>query len=197
MKYMGDSKWWDKRFEVRELNIMPHEKCLEDDMKFFSKSGKILDIACGDGRNATFLGKLGYQVIGVDFSRVALQRLDYFAQKENLTIKTKLVDLSTADEFFRTNENEFDGVIINHYRLKPQLYHVLMKHIKTNGILWVNGFRDVLTDNPNIKITDVLMENDFLSIKDCKLEDKKLYEIGEKKCDKLLFCNTYFLWIVN
>ena len=74
-------------------------------------------------------------MIGVDFSRVALQRLDYFAQKENLTIKTKLVDLSTADEFFRTNENEFDGVIINHYRLKPQLYHVLMKHIKTNGIL--------------------------------------------------------------
>ena len=25
------------------------------------------------------------------------------------------------------------------------------------------------------------MENDFLSIKDCKLEEKKLYEIGEKK----------------
>lgn len=51
MKYMGDSEWWNKRFKIRELNVMLNEKCLEEDVKFFHKCGKILDVACGDGRN--------------------------------------------------------------------------------------------------------------------------------------------------
>lgn len=178
MKYMGDSKWWNERFKVRELNIMPYEKCLEDDIEFFHRNGKILDIACGDGRNAIYLARLGYQVIAIDFSEEALSRLNYFIKKENIEIKTKLVDLSSNDVL--VNLDEFDGVIINHYRLKPQLYSVLMKHIKAGGVLWINGFRDIPINNPNITATDILMDRDFSSIENYKLENKKLYELGQK-----------------
>ena len=31
MNYMGDSHWWNERFKLRSLNIMNHEKCLEED----------------------------------------------------------------------------------------------------------------------------------------------------------------------
>ncbi|MGL4912044.1 MAG: class I SAM-dependent methyltransferase [Romboutsia sp.] len=178
MKYMGDSEWWNERFKVRELNLMLHEKCLEDDIKFFCRAGKILDIACGDGRNAIFLARLGYHILAIDFSDEALSRLDYFAKKENLKIETKLVDLSTDNIF--TNLDKFDGVIINHYRLKPQLYSDLMNHIEEGGILWVNGFRDIPNDNPNITAPDILIESDFMSLEEYKLENKKLYEVGQR-----------------
>ena len=179
MKYMGDSKWWNERFKVRELNVMMHEKCLEDDIKFFHRNGKILDIACGDGRNAIYLARLGYHVIAIDFSEEALSRLKYFIKKESLKIETKLVDLSSNDVLI--NLDKFDGVIINHYRLKPQLYSDLMNYVKEDGVLWVNGFRDIPADNPNITALDILIEQDFVSLESYQLENKKLYELGQRK----------------
>lgn len=32
MEYMGNSQWWNDRFKARELNIMKHEKILEEDI---------------------------------------------------------------------------------------------------------------------------------------------------------------------
>ncbi|MPQ44811.1 class I SAM-dependent methyltransferase, partial [Clostridium tarantellae] len=148
MKYMGDSNWWNERFKIRKLNIMHHEKCLEKDIKFFPKEGKILDVACGDGRNSIYLAKLRYSVCAIDFSEEALTRLNYFSRKENLHIETKLVDLSTNDVFI--NLDKYDGIIINHYRLNPHLYNKLFRYVNEGGILWVNGFREVPNDNPNI-----------------------------------------------
>lgn len=179
MKYMGDSEWWNKRFKTRELNVMLNEKCLEEDIKFFNKYGKILDVACGDGRNAIYLARLGYHVLAIDFSEEALNRLNYFTKKENLKIETKLVDLSRDTAF--VNLDKFDGVIINHYRLKPQLYSNLMNYIKEGGVLWVNGFRAIPNDNPNITSADILVEQDFVSLNNYKLENKKLYEVGQRK----------------
>lgn len=48
MKYMGDKNWWNERFKMRKLNIMNHEKLLEEDIKYFPSEGKILDVASGD-----------------------------------------------------------------------------------------------------------------------------------------------------
>lgn len=179
MQYMGDSNWWDERFKGRELNIMKHEKCLEDDIRYFPKRGKILDIACGDGRNSIYLARLGYYVHAVDFSKEALNRLNYFAKSENLDIETKLIDLSSNNAFI--NLDKYDAIIINHYRLNPKLYKDLISYINTDGVLWINGFREVPNDNPNINECDILSERDFESLHKHKLQDKKLYEVGERK----------------
>ena len=36
--------------------------------------GRALDVACGEGRNAVWLAERGWQVTGVDFSEVALEK---------------------------------------------------------------------------------------------------------------------------
>lgn len=179
MKYMGDSDWWNTRFKDRKLNIMMHEKRLEDDLIYFPTKGKILDIACGDGRNAIYLARLGYEVIALDFCEEALNRLNYFIEKESLKIQTKLLDLSKDDSFI--NLDKVEGIIINHYRLKPKLYSNLMNYVNNDGILWVNGFIQIPTDNPNITELDILRESDFTSLNTYRLENKEIYEINQRK----------------
>ncbi|MGN0350912.1 MAG: class I SAM-dependent methyltransferase [Roseburia sp.] len=179
MEYMGDSHWWNERFKIRKLTIMQHEKCLEEDMKYFSPTGNVLDIACGDGRNAIYLAELGYDVHAIDFSEEALNRLNYFCKEKNLKVKTDLVDLATWEGF--TDSNKYDVIIINHYRLDPKLYTKLIDCLNTGGFLWVNGFREVPNDNPNITKSDLLSVEDFLALCNYTLYNKKEYEIDNRK----------------
>lgn len=185
MKYMGDSNWWNERFRGRDLNLMCHEKCLEEDIKLFPINGEVLDVACGDGRNSIYLSRLSYSVNAIDFSEEALTRLNYFSKKENIDIKTRVVDLSTNDVF--GSLDKYDVIIINHYRLHPKLYNSLMSHINKGGILWINGFREVPNDNPNITEEDILTEEDFVSLNNYNIIDKKLYETDEKKFIRYIF----------
>lgn len=179
MEYMGDRDWWNQRFKVRELKIMVHEKCLEEDIKYFAKGGRILDVACGDGRNSVYLVRLGYKVTAIDFCEEALKRLNYFMDHESIKIDTKLVDLSKVNSL--VNIEKVDGIIINHYRLNSELYKTLMELLNPGGILWVNGFEEIPMDNPNITEADILREDDFRALDGYKLEKKKSYEIGERK----------------
>ena len=41
--------------------------------------GRALDLACGEGRNAIWLGERGWRVTGVDFSDVAIEKARQFA----------------------------------------------------------------------------------------------------------------------
>lgn len=179
MYYMGDSEWWDNRFKARGLKVMSHERILEEDLKYFPKEGKVLDIACGDGRNAIYLAEAGYEVMAVDFSEEALKRLDYFIQGKDLKIETKELDLSSEEAL--ESLDKFEIIIINHYRLKPELYAKLMQHISDGGVLWVNGFMEEPKDNPKITSTDILRNEDFSLLSRYELVDRKVYEIGERK----------------
>lgn len=180
MNYMGNAVWWDERFRSRENVLMAPEAKLELDLKYFEESHKILDLACGDGRNSVYLTKIGYKVYAVDFSIVALKRLKSFARNEGLEIKTKLTDISAIDEVSKL-ELKVDAIVVNHYRVARELYPVLITLINNDGILWVNGFEEVPADNPNIRERDTLQDNDFELLKNCILLDKEKYKFGERK----------------
>ena len=145
MEYMGNSTWWNERFKSQTLDRMAHEQRLEKDIKYFKIQGKLLDLACGDGRNAIYLSKLGYEVTAVDFSKEALNRLKFFMEEEKVFIKTKSMNLSKVNNL--DGFDQFDGILINHYRLEPKLYMDLMKHLKQDGVLWVNGFCEIPYEN--------------------------------------------------
>lgn len=179
MKYMGDVSWWDKRFSSREFNLAKHEKKLEEDIKKLKQSGHVLDVACEDGRNAIFLAKQGYMVEGIDFSAIALERLNYFANKENVCVETSVVDIEEEASF--DGLREYDFIIINHYRLDSERYMDLISHLKDNGILWVNGFCNVPTDNPFVSEMDLLTDVDFADLKNCILDSKDIYYEGNHK----------------
>jgi tellurite methyltransferase len=57
----------------------------------------VLDLGCGDGRNALPLARAGCVVTAVDKSRRGVERLAATAGAEGLTVKTFVADLATFD----------------------------------------------------------------------------------------------------
>jgi 2-polyprenyl-3-methyl-5-hydroxy-6-metoxy-1,4-benzoquinol methylase len=69
-----DSHAWDRRYADRELlwTADPNRFLVEQAAGLLP--GRALDLACGEGRNAVWLAQLGWEVTGVDFSPVALDK---------------------------------------------------------------------------------------------------------------------------
>ena len=158
MEYMGNESYWDKKFENRGGNPLKPEEALVKNI-IYLKSGTVLDLACGDGRNSLFLLQEGFNVTGVDFSIKALERLHNFAARNNYKIYTKKVDLSKADAL--DNIEEFDNIIINHYRLSKEQLSGIHEHIRIEGVLFISGFGQKHVPDSKIREEDLIQPSDF------------------------------------
>ena len=69
-----DATGWDERYRSKDSvwGIEPN-RYVRDQCESLPV-GEALDLACGEGRNALWLAQLGWRVIGVDFSEVAIER---------------------------------------------------------------------------------------------------------------------------
>lgn len=162
MEYMGDKNYWNNKFEVREDKVLSPEKVLVNNIGYL-KAGTVLDVACGDGRNALYLLENGFDVTGIDFSNRALERLNAFATRAGYTIETKQVDLSSSKSL---NElRNFDNIVINHYRASKEVLKEISKHINDDGILFVCGFGHKHKVDSKIRKEDLILESDFEEIK--------------------------------
>lgn len=184
MEYMGDEAYWNHKFRNRlEELLQPEELLLKDVALFhFGKFG--LELACGDGRNVIPLAESGYAMTGVDFSGIALERLKRFSEEHFVSVEIVQMDLSKRA--FLENLSKFDFIVINHYRLCPELYLDLIGHLNKGGYLWVNGFRDLPENNPDISEKDLICDQDFDDIQNMLL-DKKEYEIGNRRFIRYCF----------
>lgn len=58
--------------------------------------GKALDLGCGQGRNALFLAKHGFEVTAVDQNELALEILQSIVEQEDLEMTVGLYDINSA-----------------------------------------------------------------------------------------------------
>ncbi|MEM1109836.1 MAG: class I SAM-dependent methyltransferase [Planctomycetota bacterium] len=61
------------------------------------KPGRVLCLAEGQGRNALFLARLGWEVTAVDFSAVGMRAAARVAEREDLPLQTVVADLAEYD----------------------------------------------------------------------------------------------------
>lgn len=59
--------------------------------------GRALDLACGAGRNALWLASLGWKVLGVDYSEVAIETARARAEREGVEVELLCADLVTYE----------------------------------------------------------------------------------------------------
>lgn len=158
---MGNKEYWDEKFANRSDTPLSPEKSVVENIGYFKK-GSVLDIACGDGRNALFLIENGFEVTGVDFSSKALNRLKMFANRNNFPVSTKQIDLSVADSLKEIGM--FDNILINHYRLNKEQLADIENHITDAGMLFICGFGDKHKVDSKIRKEDLIQPTDFKDI---------------------------------
>ena len=61
------------------------------------KSGKALDLGCGQGRNALFLDQLGFDVTAVDVNPLSLNNLASIIEEEDLNMLAGTYDINSAN----------------------------------------------------------------------------------------------------
>ncbi|AOR23866.1 class I SAM-dependent methyltransferase [Clostridium taeniosporum] len=158
MEYIGNKKYWDDKFASRSDNVLSPERSIVENLTCFKK-GSVLDIACGDGRNALYLLENGFKVTGVDFSSKALERLRNFAKRSNYFVNTRQIDLSVSNSL--KNIGIFDNVLINHYRLNKKQFLDIENQITEGGILFICGFGHKHPVDSKIRNQDLIQQEDF------------------------------------
>lgn len=120
---------WNLRYQSDNMPMQTSDLLLKFE-SILPKNGRVLDIACGNGRNLKFLAKKGLQCEGIDISEVALSKI---AKDEN--IKTFCLDLDAHI----LKESHYDA-ILNFYYLNRDILKQVCQALKKSGILFLETF---------------------------------------------------------
>lgn len=154
-----DKIFWDKKYGT-EAYIFGKEpvEFLREHIDLLPR-GKVLDIAMGEGRNAVFLAKHGFEVDGCDISETAIKKARELARESNVTIHAFVADLET----YQLSKDTYD-VITCFYYLQRDLVPQMKAALKPGGVIvyetytlenWEHGF-----DGPKNK--DYLLQSNEL-----------------------------------
>lgn len=124
---------WDARYASEELvwSASPNVFLVEeaDDMA----PGKALDLACGEGRNALWLAERGFDVTGVDFSAVGLEKAGRLAEARG--VRLHLVEADVVE--WQPEHGGLDLVVVMYLHLVEADRRLVMR--KAAGVLAPGG----------------------------------------------------------
>lgn len=76
---------YDKYYKKRDYFGEPYKGLIEF-FKYYEPKGTVLDLGCGQGRDALSLGRLGYRVIGIDISSVGISQMNETASRLGIEV---------------------------------------------------------------------------------------------------------------
>ena len=94
--------WFETWFDTPYYHILYKDRNFEEAENFITllindlkipEHSKIIDLACGKGRHAVFLNRMGFEVLGLDLSEESISQNKIF---ENDTLKFKVHDMREA-----------------------------------------------------------------------------------------------------
>jgi SAM-dependent methyltransferase len=98
--------------------------------------GRALDVAVGGGRNAIFLARHGWDVLGVDRSPEALAQAREWAAAEQLALRLEQRDLESDRDL---GAESYDLIVVTNY-LQRDLFASLQAALKPGGTLLYETF---------------------------------------------------------
>jgi SAM-dependent methyltransferase len=110
-----DAQAWDARYAGAELVWKAEPNQFVADATARLKPGRALDLACGEGRNAVWLAALGWAVVGVDFSAVALDKARSLAAKAGVGVDVTWVRADVVT--WQPEPGAFDVVLLSYLHL--------------------------------------------------------------------------------
>jgi SAM-dependent methyltransferase len=95
--------------------------------------GRALDLACGEGQNAIWLASLGWDVLGVDYSEVAVAKAQQRAEREGVAARFVCADLVE----YEPERQAFDLVIVLYLHIPST--HRASVHAKASAAVAPDG----------------------------------------------------------
>jgi SAM-dependent methyltransferase len=133
-------EFWNERYANKDFAYgeKPNQ-FLEQQLPKF-ETGKILFPAEGEGRNAIFASKIGWDSYAFDLSIEGKNKAEVFATKNNVSINYQVGEFAEI----KFQENYFDAIalIYAHFSAETKsAYHKqLDKYLKPNGIIIFEAF---------------------------------------------------------
>lgn len=182
--------FWNSRYSEKEFayGTDPNEFFKEQIDKIIP--GRAIFLGEGEGRNAVYAAKLGWQVDAVDFSSSAKDKALKFAKENNVKINYAVSDLNDYD--FKENDYDLIVMIFLHLplELRTSTFSKSILSLKQNGRLLIEVFSKEQINNISggPRSIDLLYsENDVLSLtNDLRIEimESKSIQLEEGKYHK-------------
>ncbi len=112
---MSKKDRWNERYAGSELvwSALPNRVLARESETL--KPGKVLDVACGEGRNAIWLAEQGWEVTAIDFSDEGVAKGRKIAEKKGVKVDWIVEDVST----WKLPESEYDLVVLLYLHTDP------------------------------------------------------------------------------
>lgn len=177
------SNFWDERYSSMEYvyGTEPNH-FFKEQIDKIPVRGKVLLPGEGEGRNAVYAAKLGWQVDAFDQSKIAQQKALSLAEKNEVKINYNVINLNE----FNPAKEQYDAVAIIFVHLKEDFRQALNKKLidslKTGGkiILELFSKRQLGKNSGGPQELTMLysldeIERDFRNLKSTMLKEEILY----------------------
>ena len=130
---MSQQEFWNSKFSRDGfLYGLKPNTFIASKIKLFDENSKVLCIGEGEGRNAIFFAKRGFDVTAVDASDIGLLKLQQRAKEEDLNIHTLCMDLNHWEV-----EDKYDVIVASYLHMykeeRVELFEKIEKSLNENA----------------------------------------------------------------
>ena len=135
-------EFWDQRFAAPEYIFGTEPNAfLSAQAQRFKSGDRVLDVACGEGRNSVWLAKLGCQVTGIDISPLALAKARRLADTHGVKVEYREADIRD----WHWQPARFDAVVCVFIQFaepaqRTRLFEGIETTLTPGGLLALQGY---------------------------------------------------------
>ena len=135
-----DVDFWNQRYggEAYAYGVEPNDFLVEQTHRI--PAGRVLCLAEGEGRNAVYLAKRGYEVTAVDMSAAGLDKARRLAAASGVAITTQLADLAS----YEIEPQAWRGIVSIFAHVPPplrqRLYGSVVHGLRPGGVVIVEAY---------------------------------------------------------
>ncbi|MBA2936898.1 class I SAM-dependent methyltransferase [Paenibacillus sp. CGMCC 1.16610] len=142
-RFNWDNFYSDKEKEVPFFVNLPDENLVQYFNRGYLKSGKVLELGCGPGRNAIYFAEQGCTVDAVDLSQEALNWAKQRAENKNVSVNFIKQNIFELDIEEGTYDIVYDSGCFHHIAPHRRMSYLelLNKALKPNSFFAITCFK--------------------------------------------------------
>lgn len=172
--------FWNQRFAAEDYiyGTAPNDFLAQQYLRI-PAGGKVLSLGEGEGRNAVFLARLGYEVTALDAAEQGVAKIRRLAQQYGVSVTTIHADLQD----YVIEASAWDGILSIFCHLPSVLRQLvnmqIVSGLKPGGVLLLEGYtpRQLAFASGGPKDIDLLLEPDAMRKELAELQLDHLQEL--------------------